>query len=1008
MPVNFIIQLLSSGTGNFGPGTFTRLRILFGSEILNNSDVTNIINYSIVPTGPSTIVPAIISAGFDDESHESIVLVLAQPFTYGKVYSISIFSLVDVTGDPVMAAAVNFTASIVDPPKIIAAFPSDHRVINLVFDRPIDPAFVPFAFIRDANAFVLPIPCAFTFNLFPRPSNIVRFVLPIFMPIATDFIIDFEGIIDYSLNSSDDLDTAIALCNQIKKEYNDHRTQFGVHPVDDIINFVILADATNLISAMALVNDLKSKFNAHRIELFVHIANDTVNIVQHPNAIDLHTLVTLVNELRDRFNDHRTRIGSHVNDDLINIVTNTKAVGSVPLSYSLRSLSPFGFVEFDQIQIIHAAFRSQTLIRVHFNCPTDISFSAWSLTQDSVHLINDGINVITSADAAGIWVLGGSLDTLLSELKTDFNLHIKFPQFHELMGTEDLIIGDLDGTLAGAIILVNEIASKYETHRVRPGIHLADDVLNFLTVTNPATNNVEANDLANNIKLNLNLHRVQTNVPVPGILINNVNPDDDSFGPFVNYVDVTSPISLNPRATFRITANGVLSLDGFSVTSMFNYTGDINFPGFGIPANLLNYSVYTDSFIKLGFDKALSDPDGIIINAIGSDSIPIRHGLVTQISSLNDVMSLANELRTQYNIHRIVGGLHQNNDTVNTVISPPASNLGNTRTLLNEIKTKFNLHNASQAFHVHSDIVNEIVSSNAIDLVSLQNLVNELKQDFNDHRILTGVHIINDLINIVISPDAFDLPSSIASVNAIRTNYESHRINVAFHVVADFQNNIVSPLAFDLGSAQTLANELKTKFNSHQRPVHRIIDPNLVTAASAIDLNSCLALALNIQELFNAHQINVSYHFFAGNNLSVLLISDGIMIGIDGMKNQFGYHLFVEDFIDKSGNTFDLDRPFIGIATRPSLASVIPKLALMAVGERTDQADDSISLGFSKSMGSSSISNANFILTGGAMILTDFEWNDSDTITIYVNNMESVVYNIQAINLFDEAGNQIY
>jgi hypothetical protein len=1007
MPISFLIQQLSSGTGTFGPGTFTKLRLIFDGEILNNSDVTNPINYNLTAIGPMTIVPAVTSVGFDDDSHESVVLVLAQPLTYSKTYSLVVSSLVGVDGTPVMASAVNFTAAIVDPPKVIAAFPSDHKRINIVFDRPISTAFTPSAFIRDSNSFAVPTPLTFALNLFPRPSNVVRFELPMAMPSATDFIVDFEGVIDYSLNSSDDLITVIALVNQLKKEYNDHRTQTGIHSVDDTINDVIVADAIDLLSAQTLANDIKSKFNAHRTAVFVHLVNDTNNIVQQPFAADLHTLITLVNELKDDFNNHRTNIGSHVNDDLVNLVTNSKAVGSVPLTFSLRSpVVAFGFPEFIQIQIIHAVFRSSTVVRVYFNCPTDNSLAAWGLIQNSVHVINDGINIVTAPNAFD----PASLDVLLLDLKTKFNLHLRFRQFHEQIDTTNLVTAnDPDGSFATALTLVNQLAQKYEAHRIQSGIHLADDTVNFLTATNPATNNVEANALANDLKLKFNLHRLQTNIGVSGITINPVNPNDDSFGPFVNYVDITSPIALNPRGTFRIVAHNVRSLDFLSSTSMFDYTGSITFSGFSTTSNLLNQAVYTDKFIKLGFDKAMSDPDGIQIDVVGQDFIPIRSGVVSQFCSLNDLMALVNEIRTRYDVHRISTGVHQNNDTVNAVVSPPASNLGNTITLINEVRTKFNAHNASQAFHANSDTVNVIVSPDATDLVTLQNLANELKKDFNDHRIQPGVHQTNDTSNNVSAPDAFNLPSSIALINNIADKYELHRASAVFHVISDFQNNIVTAFPVTTqANAITLANELKTKFNAHQRPVHRIVDPNFITALPATDLQSGLTLALEIQELFNKHQSDTTYHLISSNNPSVLQTADGIKINLNGMKDQFSYNLFIQNLIDIADNKINLNIPFIGIATRPSLASVIPRLALISDGELTGRADDSIVLGFSKVMGSSPISNNNFTLTGGSMIMTDFEWKGLDTITIYVNNMESVIYNIQAINLFDEAGNQIY
>lgn len=59
------------------------------------------------------------------------------------------------------------------------------------------------------------------------------------------------------------LATAITLANELKADFNAHRSQAGVHPNNDGTNAVAAADATNLASLLTLLNEIKANLNAH-------------------------------------------------------------------------------------------------------------------------------------------------------------------------------------------------------------------------------------------------------------------------------------------------------------------------------------------------------------------------------------------------------------------------------------------------------------------------------------------------------------------------------------------------------------------------------------------------------------------------------------------------------------------------------------------------------------------------------------------------------------------------
>ena len=90
------------------------------------------------------------------------------------------------------------------------------------------------------------------------------------------------------------------LLNDLKVLYNNHRTEVGVHPINDTVNIVTAADAgdtpggPNYPLDMALVNDLRVQINAHLIEAGVHFNNDTTNTIPGPALSDDTDLAAII------------------------------------------------------------------------------------------------------------------------------------------------------------------------------------------------------------------------------------------------------------------------------------------------------------------------------------------------------------------------------------------------------------------------------------------------------------------------------------------------------------------------------------------------------------------------------------------------------------------------------------------------------------------------------------------------------------------------------------------
>lgn len=103
---------------------------------------------------------------------------------------------------------------------------------------------------------------------------------------------------------STDPDSCLVLANQLKARLNAHRTQAGVHALDDSINVVSAADAAYPANLFGLANALKSAYNTHRASTTWHDVADGTNAISGANATTVATLLTLVEELRQDLTAH--------------------------------------------------------------------------------------------------------------------------------------------------------------------------------------------------------------------------------------------------------------------------------------------------------------------------------------------------------------------------------------------------------------------------------------------------------------------------------------------------------------------------------------------------------------------------------------------------------------------------------------------------------------------------------------------------------------------------------
>lgn len=91
-----------------------------------------------------------------------------------------------------------------------------------------------------------------------------------------------------------------ALCNSIKRIADGHFTDTIAHDTATSATITI-ADATDTTSAVALANELKAQYNTHRTAVNVHFTDDNTNTVTNADATDDPTMQVLVNEIKNIF-----------------------------------------------------------------------------------------------------------------------------------------------------------------------------------------------------------------------------------------------------------------------------------------------------------------------------------------------------------------------------------------------------------------------------------------------------------------------------------------------------------------------------------------------------------------------------------------------------------------------------------------------------------------------------------------------------------------------------------
>lgn len=122
---------------------------------------------------------------------------------------------------------------------------------------------------------------------------------------------------------------------------------------------------------------------------------------------------------------------------------------------------------------------------------------------------------------------------------------------------------------------------------------------------------------------------------------------------------------------------------------------------------------------------------------------------------LTDGEALANDLKTQYEAHRVDVSSHNSADSTNVITEADATTVATLIALANDLKAMYTAHIADATAHNSADIVNVITLPDATTLQEADLLLNEIMDAYTAHIADASVHDAADTTNVVTAIHAY-------------------------------------------------------------------------------------------------------------------------------------------------------------------------------------------------------------------------------------------------------------
>jgi len=514
------------------------------------------------------------------------------------------------------------------------------------------------------------------------------------------------------------------------------------------------------------------------------------------------------------------------------------------------------------------------------------------------------------------------------------------------------------------INLANDAKTKFNAHRTRYGIHVTNDTVNAITTPN-AFDIVTAYTLINDIQNKYIAHLPQLHVHLY----------EDRTHNDISYYNVSGnyPLARAVMNAFKIKFNDHVKLDEYPLSFSFSY--------FNTPV-----------------------------------------GVITDFCLLN-ITNKAYETRGPYTLF---ADLHFIMDTIVPSVRLEAS------------LTSEDGGSTTSPLDYTGSITARPVPSQPQELSTLVIPDFGTYTKFDREMILLGsnsLEIFNSDDEAVLSKprSITSLPATIWAFNNLVKAFEWHKqASLGSHQVTDTTViNYFTYAYLPLSTAIDHVNAFKVILNNHigSDYYHYHVSEG-VTAPDATDEASLAILVEDMQQVCIDHFKKVGPHLYPTYRLVSAPIHDVVVMDTHLMVDEENYTIIgraQNKYHDNNAgelnpentgsqpikigryyyNTFSVNLGFAGVSSRPSVASAIPKLALVFAGEGLKFETDTVEVFFSKPMEKTPINSSNLPITGGSISAGEVTWADQYRASIQVQNMENVAYIVTANNVYDVAGNLI-
>lgn len=134
--------------------------------------------------------------------------------------------------------------------------------------------------------------------------NLLKAVYNAHRTSASHLVPDATNVVTSPNCSSTDVDSMVALANELRTDFGAHLGQAGVHAVNDSVNTIAGAAVSLPAGLFDLANELRTDYEAHRASTTYHESADATNTISAAAATTVATLIALAAELRTDIDSH--------------------------------------------------------------------------------------------------------------------------------------------------------------------------------------------------------------------------------------------------------------------------------------------------------------------------------------------------------------------------------------------------------------------------------------------------------------------------------------------------------------------------------------------------------------------------------------------------------------------------------------------------------------------------------------------------------------------------------